>query len=69
MTTGDKADRYVDVTGTFERKLLALRAHASQTSHMEDLEGMLRGWLGFNARAGGLDDGRLAEAFRVVDTR
>lgn len=69
MTTGDQADRWVDVTDTFDRKLAALRAHASQTAHMEDLEGMLRGWLSLNARAGGLPEGRLAEAFRVVSTR
>ncbi|MBC7373545.1 MAG: PIG-L family deacetylase [Frankiales bacterium] len=68
MTTGDKADRYVDVTDTFERKIAALRAHVSQTAHMDDLDGLLRGWLGMNAKAGGLPDGRLAEAFRVVST-
>ncbi|MCW2586190.1 MAG: LmbE family protein [Frankiales bacterium] len=60
------ANRWVDVTGTFDRKLAALRRHASQTSHMEDLEGMLRGWLGANAVAGGLPEDRLAESFRVV---
>ena len=63
------ANRYVDITDTFERKLSALRAHVSQTAHMDDLEGMLRGWLGANAVAAGLADGRLAEGFRVVDTR
>ncbi len=68
MTTGDKADRFVDVTDTFERKIAALRAHVSQTAHMDDLDGMLKGWLGMNAKAGGLPEGRLAEAFRVVST-
>ena len=66
---GGPANRYVDVTDTFERKLSALRAHVSQTAHMDDLEGMLRGWLGANAVVAGLPDGRLAEGFRVVDTR
>jgi len=66
---GGVADRYVDVTDTFDRKLSALRAHVSQTAHMDDLEGMLRGWLGTNAAAAGLPEGRLAEGFRIVDTR
>jgi LmbE family N-acetylglucosaminyl deacetylase len=66
MAAGTGANRWVDVTDTFDRKLAALEAHASQTSHMPDLEGMLRGWLGANAVAGGLGDDRLAESFRVI---
>jgi LmbE family N-acetylglucosaminyl deacetylase len=66
---GGPANRYVDVTETFHRKLAALRAHVSQTAHMDDLETMLRTWLSANASAAGLPDGRLAEAFRIVDTR
>jgi len=69
MSTGALANRYVDVTDVFDRKVAALRAHGSQTAHMEDLEGMLRGWLGMNAHAAGYPEGRLAEAFRVIDTR
>jgi LmbE family N-acetylglucosaminyl deacetylase len=66
---GGPANRCVDVTETFHRKLAALRAHVSQTAHMDDLETMLRTWLSANASAAGLPDGRLAEAFRIVDTR
>lgn len=66
MTAGAGANHWVDVTDTFDRKVAALRAHVSQTGHMEDLEGLLRGWLGANAHAGGLPEGRLAESFRVV---
>ena len=69
MSTGDSANRYIDVTDVFPRKLAALQAHESQTAHMEDLDGMLRGWLGMNAHAAGYAEGRLAEAFRVLDTR
>ncbi len=58
----------VDVTDVFDRKLAALRAHESQTAHMSDLEGMLRGWLGHNASVAGLPEGRLAEVFRVLQT-
>jgi LmbE family N-acetylglucosaminyl deacetylase len=69
MSAGSESNRYIDVTDVFDRKVAALRAHESQTSHMADLEGMLRGWLGMNAHAAGLGDDRLAEAFRVLDTR
>ncbi len=69
MAVGQGADTYVDVTDTFDRKVEALRRHASQTAHMDDLPGLLRTWLGRNAAAAGLPEGRLAEGFRVVDTR
>ena len=69
MVAGGGADRWVDVTDVFDRKLAALRRHESQTAHMDDLEGLLRTWLGRNASLGGLAEGRLAESFRVVDTR
>ena len=61
-------NRYVDVTGTFGRKIAALRAHESQTGHMDGLEDRLRGWLARGAANAGLPEGRLAEAFQVVDT-
>jgi LmbE family N-acetylglucosaminyl deacetylase len=60
--------RYVDVTGTFPRKIAALRAHVSQTGEREGLEDMLRQRLAQTAARGGLPDGTLAEAFRVIDT-
>lgn len=66
MSAGQGTNRWVDVTETFPRKIDALRAHESQTAHMDDLEGMLRGWLSANAVAGGLGADRLAESFRVV---
>ena len=57
-----------DVTDTFDAKIAALRAHESQTSHMDDLVERITGWLGMAARDGGLPEGRLAEAFMVVGT-
>ncbi|MBG6086535.1 LmbE family N-acetylglucosaminyl deacetylase [Actinomadura viridis] len=66
---GPLSDHYVDVTGTFTHKIAALKAHASQTARMgEELETMVRGWLAANASAAGLPEGRLAEAFQVIDT-
>ena len=59
---------YVDVTDTFDRKIAALRAHESQTAHMEDLEVFLRERLLVTAGQGGLPEGRLAEAFLVLST-
>ena len=66
MSAGQGANRWVDVTDTFDRKVAALLQHRSQTEHMDDLEGMLRGWLGMSAVAGGLPDDRLAESFKVI---
>ncbi len=62
------ADHYVDVTGTFDQKVAALRAHESQTGHLDELEEFIRGWLGRTAERGGLPPGRLAEMFQVLDT-
>ena len=63
-----KPDLRVDVTDTFDRKIAALRAHHSQTSHRDDLEDMIRGWLTLGAEAAGMAPGRLAESFKVVVT-
>jgi LmbE family N-acetylglucosaminyl deacetylase len=66
--SGPSPNHAVDVTGTFGRKVAALRAHESQTAHMEELEDFLRGWLARNAAQLGLPEGRLAEAFQVIET-
>jgi len=62
------ADHYVDITDVFPRKIAALRAHESQTRHVDDLEDFLRAWLSRTAKQGGLPEGRLAEVFQVLDT-
>jgi LmbE family N-acetylglucosaminyl deacetylase len=61
-------NRFVDVTDTFDRKIAALRAHVSQTGHMDDLEDRLRLWAGRGAATAGLPEGRLVEGFQVLDT-
>ena len=58
-------NHHVDITDTFPRKVAALREHESQTGHLPDLEGFVRGWAERTAEAAGLDAGRLAEAFFV----
>ena len=48
--------------------MAALYAHVSQTAHNAELEKMVREWGERNAETGGLPKGRIAEAFRVVNT-
>ena len=57
---------YVDITEQFPRKIAALRAHESQTAHMEDLEGFIRGWAQRAGGVAGFAEGRLAEGFFLV---
>jgi LmbE family N-acetylglucosaminyl deacetylase len=64
-----RANCYVDITDTFDRKIAALRAHTSQTAHMTGLEERIRAWGSRQAQAAGLPAGRLAEGYLVLDTR
>jgi LmbE family N-acetylglucosaminyl deacetylase len=68
LSASPLAHHYVDITENFSRKVAALRAHESQTGHMANLEEFLRGWLSRSAELGGLPQGRLAEAFQVLET-
>jgi LmbE family N-acetylglucosaminyl deacetylase len=68
VSGGLAPNRYADVTDTFGRKIAALRAHESQTGHMDTLEEFLRDRLTQLAVQGGLPEGRLAEAFQVLDS-
>ncbi len=54
------------MTDVVPAKLAALRAHASQTGHMDGLEDRIRGWLSATAEQYGLGPGRLAEVFQVI---
>jgi LmbE family N-acetylglucosaminyl deacetylase len=64
----ERANRVVDATDVYPRKLAALRSHASQVGDGAHLDELLRGWMGGTALAAGLPEGRLAEAFHVVNT-
>ncbi len=66
---GPTPNHWVDITEVFDKKVAALRRHASQTAHMDDLEDLLRGWATNQAGAAGLPEGRLAEPFRRVTVR
>ncbi len=63
-----EVNRYVDITATFDRKVAAVRAHASQIKVPAALAGRLRNRIAANTAAAGLPNGRLAEAFQVVVT-
>ena len=62
---GPDPDHYVDITATYPRKLAALHAHASQTSHVQ-LDAFLRERFAALATAGGLPEGSMVEAFTVL---
>ena len=68
MMASTQVNRYVDVTDVFDRKVAALRRHVSQNTDSDEMAERIRSWLGARAVEGGLDEGRLAEAFLVVDT-
>lgn len=59
---------FVDITDFMDQKMAALRAHTSQTSHMEDLDEMIRNWAKSNAKDAGLPADRLAEGFFIAIT-
>jgi LmbE family N-acetylglucosaminyl deacetylase len=66
MMVAPGANRVVDVTDTFDRKIAALLCHRSQVGEGEGLDARLREWLSAGGRDAGLAEGRLAETFRVV---
>jgi LmbE family N-acetylglucosaminyl deacetylase len=68
VMAGPQPNHAVDITDTFPKKIAALRAHESQTAHMDDLESFVRGWGEMTAERFGLPTGRLAEAFQIVRT-
>jgi LmbE family N-acetylglucosaminyl deacetylase len=68
LTADPKPDVFIDITDNFDRKLEALRAHVSQVAHNPDLEAMLRSWGTRIATLAEFQPGRLAEAFRAVNT-
>jgi LmbE family N-acetylglucosaminyl deacetylase len=69
MAMGGEADRVVDITHQLDRKLRALKCHASQHRDPDGLDDRMRTWWQGVAEAHSLPPGSSAESFRVVDTR
>lgn len=59
----EKANAWVDVSATVERKIDALRAHASQIAKPDELAGEIRKWA---AEAGARIGVGAAESFRLI---
>lgn len=63
-------NHYVDITETYDRKVAAVQAHASQmTDPTGAVPPRLEERLRDNAERAGLPEGRLAEAFQIVTIR
>jgi len=61
-------DHFVDITDTFDLKMKALHSHVSQTAHNTELEKMVKEWGQRNAGVAGFAEGRIAEAFKIINT-
>lgn len=68
LMAAGKPNRFVDVTDAFDRKIDALRSHASQHSDWDPIAQMIRGWLTSTAQLAGWPEGRLAEGFFGLET-
>jgi LmbE family N-acetylglucosaminyl deacetylase len=71
IMTNEQVNHYVDITDHLDRKIAALLAHVSQTEHMgeDGLRERISEWNGRLAGEAGFAEGRLAEAFCVMDTQ
>lgn len=69
IMAGPNPAHFVDTTDFIDKKIEALHCHASQHGDPDGLPQRMRDWGQMIARAGGLPDGRCAEAFLVVDTK
>ena len=61
-------NHFVDITDYLPKKLAALKAHASQTNQIADLEERITNWGTLVAEQSELGSGKLAEGFFVVST-
>ena len=57
LMASPRAAQAVDITATIDRKIAALRCHASQLADPSGIEEMIREWAAANATAQGMDAG------------
>ncbi len=69
LMASPRADHFVDITDVIDRKLGALKAHASQVGPDGHVEEFVRGWTRSTAERAGFGPDRYAEVFQVIDTR
>jgi len=69
ITLAMDANETIDITDQVDRKIRALRCHASQHRDPDAMEARVREWYLDLARLGGLPEGRSAERFFVADAR
>jgi LmbE family N-acetylglucosaminyl deacetylase len=65
---GPDPNVWIDTTEVLSRKVKALLCHVSQLPDTDGFEERMRGWGQMTAQAGGLPEGRTAEAYRVIST-
>jgi LmbE family N-acetylglucosaminyl deacetylase len=68
MMASPRSGLGVDITANIGRKIAALLCHRSQVADPGKIEELIRHWTAATATSLGLPEGRLAEAFQVVDT-
>ena len=69
IMAGPQPAQFVDTTDFIDAKIEALHCHVSQHNEPAGLAQRMKDWGQMIARAGGLPEGRFAEAFLVVDTK
>jgi LmbE family N-acetylglucosaminyl deacetylase len=65
---GLEPNLFIDITDVFALKVEALLSHTSQVGDRDGIGELIRAWAADNAALAGWTDGRLAEAFREIDS-
>lgn len=68
LINSPNVNHYVDITETFERKVVSVQLHQSQVGNRKDLAAELRERIAPNTAAAQLPAGRLVEEFQVIVT-